>query len=163
MKKLFKVLMIIACISLMFSIVGCGKNANEEIEERQYEYFDVVEMINNGDYESAKLRIDEVYGDETDYSTTKGHNKALLMRMYYKSQCMYDEAIDEMLKIIKDNNYLDKLEAFDSAGEDSAINEEKYDFQFSVRAINELLERASAEKVEETLSVISREILNKYI
>lgn len=139
MKKLFKGLMSVLCVLTIFLFAGCGETTSDDVVDTHYEYFDVVEMINAGDYESAKARIDEVYGNETDYSDVKGHNKALLMRLYYERQGMYDEAMDEILKVIQDSN----------------ITSEDIDNQVYIKIAKDLLDKVSEETKTKALNVLN--------
>jgi len=145
----------ILCVLSIILLAGCGANNTDTQSNKQYEYFDVVEMIENGDYDDAKVRIDEVY-KTTDYSSVKGFNKAILMKLYYEKQKKYDEAIDEMLKAYNDGNYAKKI-ADGIEGTDEEIPARTI-----MQSINELLENVSEEKKSEVLTKIDKDIISKY-
>ena len=147
----------ILCVLSIILLAGCGADNTDTQTNRQYEYFDVVEMINTGSYDDAKARIDEVYADADDYSTSKGYNKADLLHKLYSEQETYNEAMDVMLKVIKDNKYLDNLEKYENEA-----SEEHMTFKITMSQISKLLNNVSEDKRAEVVSLISEDIINKY-
>ena len=53
----------ILCVLSFILLSGCGANNTDTQSNKQYEYFDVVEMIENGDYDDAIDEMLKAYND----------------------------------------------------------------------------------------------------
>jgi hypothetical protein len=97
MKKLTAIIIYTLILALL-TFIGCSEEQTTEeiIEQNKYKYFDIVEMINNKNFEEAFFRINEVYS-KTNYSdTSEAFNKMNLLRLYYEKQGMTEEAVNEI-------------------------------------------------------------------
>ncbi len=162
MKKFYRGFILAFIILCVFSLSGCSSETPEEAQaRRKYEYFDVVEMINNGKYEDAKSRIDEVYADVTDYSTTEGFNKSNLLRILYETQENYDQAMDELLKMVSDNDYIEEIHRATSQDEKEKLSN-NVELNVTMSGINRMIEKVSPDKKSEVLNLVGQNILDEY-
>ncbi len=163
MKKFYRGFILVLTVLLAFALSRCSSETPEEAQaRRKYEYFDVVEMINNEKYEDAIARIDEVYAGVTDYSTTEGFNKHNLLRMLYEKQELYDDTMDELLKMVSDNDYVKNIEkAVNSAKSKEELSKD-VNFSVTMNGINRIIEKVSPEKKAEVLNIISQDTLAEY-
>lgn len=138
------------CMILLFSITmfSCSSDNDieDEIQKRQYNFFDVVEMINDGKYDDALRRINEVYND-IDYSTEiDGFNKMNLLRLFYEKQGLYDNAADVVKQYIVENG----LSRY-------SINESDLDHVTAIKCMEALLEKVDEDTHKNLIQQLGEE------
>lgn len=133
----------LAIIALCLMMVSCGseEKIDDNVAARNYNYFDVVDMIENEKYEEALTRINEVYFD-VDYTTEiDGFNKMNLLRLYYEKQKLYDDAAEIVMQYIVDNK-LDR-----SSIDNTALNHIS-----AIESMETLLDKVNDEKYNELIN-----------
>ena len=117
---------------------------DEIISKNNYQYFDVVDMINAGNYDGARERIEEVYASVTYDNSPAAYNKMNLLRMYYEHQGLYDDAIDVVVEYGQANHYLDSRPENSTQVEHSTV----------ISYVNSLFARTSEEKQKEIYPIV---------
>lgn len=133
----------LAVIALCLMMVSCGseEKIDDSIAARNYNYFDIVDMIENEKYKEALTRINEVYFD-VDYATEMdGFNKMNLLRLYYEKQELYDDAAEIVMQYIVDN----KLDRYSI--DDTALNHIS-----AIESMETLLEKVNDVKYNELIN-----------
>ena len=138
MKKALNIAIILCAVVLTLSCVSCEKEKSTEeiMAENNYTFFDVVNFINEGNYDAAKARIDEVYGN-VNYSddSTESYNKMNLLRMYNEKQEKYNEAAEEILAYLNQSGLLKR------ANDEAMTSQEKTCFDVCVTSINKMFQK----------------------
>jgi hypothetical protein len=157
MKKRFYTLVAIGCIGLSV-LCGCGgSDSNDNLQEEMAAQSEVVEEINNADYEAAWEGMQDMYADVEYANTTEGFNKMNMYRLYYVKQEKYDEAMDEMLAYLESFDFMKILESED---EDDASDQQNV--KYVIGQVYDILESVSADKKQEAVELIGQDTLEKY-
>lgn len=138
---------LIICIVLgiiLTETASPSPSPDEIVSQNNYQYFDVIDMINAGNYEGAWERIEEVYISVTYDDSPAAFNKMNLLKMYYEHQELYDDAIDVVIEYGTANHYLD------SQPENSTYHEHSIVISY----INSLYTRASDDKQTEIYPIV---------
>ena len=138
---------LIVCIVLGIVLTETDSSSpspDEIVSQNNYQYFDVVDMINAGNYDDALERIEEVYVSVTYDDSSAAFNKMNLLKMYYEHQEMYDDAIDVVIEYGKANHYLDSQPKNSTYHEHSIV----------VSYVNSLFARTSEEKQNEIYPIV---------
>ena len=62
------------------------------LTESEEKYFEITNLINDGDFDRAWTEMEELYGD-TDYTGIEGFNKMNQYRLYYDTLGEYDDCL----------------------------------------------------------------------
>jgi hypothetical protein len=136
---------LIVCIFLgITETTSPSPSPDEIVSQNNYQYFDVIDMINAGNYEDARERIEEVYVSVNYDDSPAAFNKMNLLKMYYEHQELYDDAIDVVIEYGTANHYLD------SQPENSTYHEHTIVISY----INSLYTKASDDKQAEIYPIV---------
>lgn len=156
MRKRILALFLAGCMSGAL-LTGCGgsDSANQDAQGNKDVYFEIVEEINNGDYDAAEADIKEQYGSVEYSLSSEGVNKMNINRLFYDKQEKYEEEMNVLLEY---------LQAFDfkSVLETEEVSEDKENVKFAVKQINEISEKVSDETRNKAVEIVGQDILDSY-
>lgn len=110
MKKNRMILLTAAISISLFCFAGCSSSDVDSsdnsavLTESEEKYFEITNLINDGDFDRAWTEMEELYGD-TDYTGIEGFNKMNQYRLYYDTLGEYDEEIEVLFDYINENGY----------------------------------------------------------
>lgn len=102
MRKRILSLLLVGCMSGAI-LTGCGgsDSANQDAQGNKDVYFEIVEEINNGDYDAAEADIKEQYGSVEYSLSSDGVNKMNINRLLYDKQEKYEEEMNVLLEYLQ--------------------------------------------------------------
>lgn len=147
-------IVIIAAVGMSVVMLGACGSEKESQTNKNDTYFEIVEEINNKNYDSALSEMEDAYGTN-DYTGVDGFNKMNLYRLYYEKQGMYDEEITVLLDYLQANDFKAKLAL-------EEISEEKNDIQYAIDRVKDILDKISPSKKENAANLIGEDLLQEH-
>ena len=146
-------MVIMAAVGMSVAMLEACGSEKESQTNKNDTYFEIVEEINNENYDSALLEMEDAYGTN-DYTGVDGFNKMNLYRLYCEKQEMYEEEITVLLDYLQANDFETKLAL-------EEISEEKNDIQYAVDRVKDILDKVSPSKKENAVNLIGENLLQK--
>ena len=144
-------------IAILQSILFYGNKIGISmlIFEIIFNYFKIVDEINNGNYETAFSDIEKNYGNVDYKDPSDGMNKMLLYRLYYDTQEMFDDEMGVLL------DYLKAVD-FKAILAEDGISQEKENIKTVIKSANKIIDKVNAENRTNAVDVIGQDNLDKY-
>lgn len=157
MKKRFFTLVAISCVGLSV-LFGCGSSGSGKTqEEKDSEFFQISEYINNADYDAAWNALQDAYGSVEYADSNDGFNKMNQYRLYYIKQEKYDDAMDVLLAYLGSYDFKALLESED---EDDASTKENV--KYVIGQVYDIIDLVSEDNKQEAIDLIGQDTLEQY-
>lgn len=144
---------VMVCLIITLFVGGCGDSSEKQQQEENQKYFETVDLIKNGDYETALNNIENLYGNADYADHLDGANKMILYHLYYHYQQRYEEEMDVLLEYLQANNFEKIMESTDE-------NADKVSIRAAIHSVSEILDKVSADKRDEVIQIVGKTYLD---
>ncbi|MGN1317681.1 MAG: hypothetical protein ACI4VF_01600 [Lachnospirales bacterium] len=164
-KVIVTVVCIIAVAIAGFLLIGAladdsetDSASKEELMEDLKEAKEITDLINNGNYPEAFVKLEERFKD-VDYSDwNKSTEKCHSYRLYYDKQGMYDEEMTVLLDYIAAYGVPEEPSEDDTENEKNEKNMKKYEYDYDIKCVKEILDKVSEENKNKAINLLGSEI-----
>lgn len=146
--------LVFSCILLVFVIWGIASAPSEKagIEEQQVsndDFFEIVQLINDGKFDEAEVSLQKCYG-RYGYSGADGFNKANLQRLLCDKQGKWDDEMQVILDFLEVNyDFKEKLQSGD------------VDIKLMISCAGRIIDKVSQERKQAAIDLIGQNLLDE--
>jgi hypothetical protein len=139
-------------------LFGCGSSGSDEAQEEMDQvYSQIVEYINNEDYDSAWNELQDAYSSVDYADWPNGDSKMNLYRLYYKKQEKYDDEMEVLLAYLESFDFKAILESED---EDDAFDKENV--KYVIGQVYDIIDLVSEDNKQAAIDLIGQDTLEQY-